>query len=104
MGFEQHRQQFTPVGTADADMDVFEAWTTTTGSASIKIAIIDTGVDLAHSDLACQFIARVWCIREMDRLVIPLVMETNHMVLPVREFVAAVGNNNLGVAGCGLFL
>ena len=35
----------------DADVDADEAFTITTGDHSIKIAIIDTGVDLPHLDL-----------------------------------------------------
>ena len=41
----------TPAGIIDSDIDVFEAWNTTTGSSDIKIAILDTGVDLMHPDL-----------------------------------------------------
>ena len=37
-------------GTVDADMDVDDAWNYTTGEG-IKVAIIDTGVDLNHPDL-----------------------------------------------------
>ena len=38
-------------GVAGADMKVFNAWATTTGNSSIKVAIIDEGVDLTHNDL-----------------------------------------------------
>lgn len=38
-------------GTVDADMDVNEAWTITTGRKEIKIAVIDEGTDLNHPDL-----------------------------------------------------
>lgn len=38
-------------GIAGADMKVFQAWNTTTGSSNIKIAILDEGVDLNHPDL-----------------------------------------------------
>jgi len=37
-------------GILDADMDIDDAWSYTTGSG-IKVAIIDTGVDLNHQDL-----------------------------------------------------
>lgn len=37
-------------GTPDADMDVDDAWLLSTGQ-SIKIAIVDVGVDLTHTDI-----------------------------------------------------
>ncbi len=42
-------------GTADADIDAAEAWDRATGSATGKIvAVIDTGVDYTHPDLAAN--------------------------------------------------
>ena len=38
--------------TADADIDALEAWAVETGSKTIKVAIIDTGIDYTHEDLA----------------------------------------------------
>lgn len=39
-------------GTSDADINALEAWDVETGSDSVLIGIIDTGVDYKHKDLA----------------------------------------------------
>jgi len=38
-------------GTADADIDLPEAWTINTGYANVVVQILDTGADLSHPDL-----------------------------------------------------
>lgn len=38
-------------GTPGADMKVVDAWTLTTGDSTIKVAIIDSGIDTLHEDL-----------------------------------------------------
>ncbi len=39
-------------GVEDADIDAVEAWETSTGDSSVIVAVIDTGVDYNHADLA----------------------------------------------------
>jgi subtilisin family serine protease len=43
-------------GKPDADIDMTEAWDITRGSPDIIIAVVDTGVDLAHPDLASKLV------------------------------------------------
>ncbi|CAM3005828.1 S8 family peptidase [Rariglobus hedericola] len=43
-------------GVIDADIDAPEAWELTTGSRSIRVGVIDTGINYTHPDLA----ANIW--------------------------------------------
>ncbi len=42
-------------GAVDADIDAPEAWSVTTGSKDVVVAIIDTGVDYNHPDIAPNY-------------------------------------------------
>jgi subtilisin family serine protease len=44
----------TDYGTLDADIDAPEAWDIHTNASNIIVAVIDTGIDYAHPDLAAN--------------------------------------------------
>ncbi len=52
-GLHNTGQSVWTLGTADADIDAPEAWATTKGAGAI-VAVVDTGVETTHPDLAGQ--------------------------------------------------
>ena len=103
-------------GTADADMDGQEAWDLSTGSNTVIIAVIDSGVDYNHPDLSGNIwvnsgeIAgngvdddgngyvddvRGWDFVDDDNNQIDVVGHGTH----VSGTIAAVGNNHIGISG-----
>lgn len=83
-------------GTAGADMKVQTAWEISRGSSSIKVAIIDEGVDLNHADLLANMLPG------FDGTGLgsnggPSGNDAHGT--NCAGIVAAVGNNNLGTAG-----
>ncbi|MBA4015842.1 MAG: hypothetical protein C0483_01505 [Pirellula sp.] len=103
-------------GVIDADIDAPEAWNITTGSRSIVVGIIDTGIDYNHLDLA----ANVWTnpgeiagnsIDDDQNGFIDDIhgfdfvnndgdpMDDHYHGTHVAGTIGAVGNNSLGVVG-----
>ena len=103
-------------GTADADIDAPEAWDVSTGSAGVIVAVIDSGIDYNHPDLA----ANIWAnpgevagngVDDDGNGIIDDVhgydaanddsdpMDDNGHGTHCAGTVGAVGNNSSGVAG-----
>ena len=103
-------------GTADADMDADQAWDLETGSRDIVVAVVDSGVDTAHPDLAANlwthpgetpdngidddgngYVDDVhgWDFADGDNHPV----DTHGHGTHVAGIIGAVGNNGLGVTG-----
>ena len=83
-------------GVAGADMKVFNAWATTTGSSAIKVAILDEGVDLNHPDLVANMLGGYDATGQGSG---GDPQGDDAHGTACAGIAAGVGNNNLGVAG-----
>ncbi len=80
-------------GAADADIDAPEAWTRSQG-AGVVVAVVDTGANAAHEDLAGQIVAgRDFVDGDDDP------DDLNGHGSHVTGTIAALGNNATGIAG-----
>lgn len=90
-------------GTPDADMDVDSAWIFTTGNSSIKIAIIDSGTDTLHPDLAANMLHghdATFIETNVDLMGYPntTYSDDGHGTCTA-GIAGAVGDNGIGIAG-----
>jgi len=83
-------------GVPGSDMNVFNAWNTTSGSSSVKTAIIDEGVDLTHNDLTPNLLPGYDATGQGSNGA-PSGNDAHGTACA--GIVAAVGNNNTGIAG-----
>ncbi len=82
-------------GMPDADMDVDEAWTLSTGSG-IKVAVLDVGVDLSHPDLQANLLSGHDAI---NGVVGGGYIGASYHGTPCAGIIGAVANNNIGISG-----
>ena len=82
-------------GTPNEDMQVTDAWNYTQGSSDIKVAILDEGVDLDHPDLVDNLLPG---FDGFGQTAGDAQNDDAHGTA-CAGIVAAVANNNLGVAG-----
>lgn len=73
---------------------VYNAWDITMGSPDIRVAVIDTGVDADHPDLAGQIVAQADTVDNDDSADDDIGHGTH-----VAGIIAANANNGIGVAG-----
>jgi subtilisin family serine protease len=91
----------TTCSTVGADISATKAWDLTTGSSQVIVAVIDTGVDYTHPDLAPNI------LRDSSNNVVGYnyvsntndPMDDNGHGTHCAGTIGAVGNNSTGVAG-----
>jgi subtilisin family serine protease len=86
-------------GTMDADMDVDDAWTITTGAPHIRIAIIDSGVDTLHPDLMPNLLPGYSANGDSSKGYPTFNYDSDGHGTCCAGIIAAKGNNNIGIAG-----
>lgn len=103
--FAQQWALSNPIG---PDIAATRAWNVATGTSSTIVAVVDTGVDIAHADLA----ANIWTNPNPNQggyvgdlhgwnfiNGTPDVTDTNGHGTHIAGIIAAAGNNGIGVSG-----
>lgn len=86
-------------GVPGADMRVDSAWLITKGSAKIKIAVIDEGVDTSHPDLKNNLLQGFDCVTLTSNPGDGYYYGNNGHGTSCAGIIAAVANNGIGIAG-----
>lgn len=79
-----------------ADIDAPQAWDVEKGDSALRIAIVDTGIDLDHPDLADKIVASIDCV---DGTCDPGGNDDEGHGTHVAGIAAAETNNSIGGAG-----
>ena len=88
----------TTSGTSGDDVDALDAWLTQTGSSSVVIADIDTGVDIGHPDLVNQLVPGYDFVGN-DTDPTPANKIDNSHGTHIAGIIAAEQNNTEGITG-----
>lgn len=85
-----------PTGTSGADIDIETAWSVTEGDSTTIIAVIDSGIDLDHPELAAKV------VQGYDFVNNDTIAQDDYSLghgSHVAGIIGAVTNNGVGVAG-----
>lgn len=77
------------------------AWDLATGSSSVTVALVDTGIDLTHPELAPHRVSGYNSVWHLAETAGGPVADLNGHGTHTSGCAAAVGNNGVGVAGMG---
>lgn len=88
------RNDVSNEGTDDCDIDVDAAWDLTTGSPSLTVCILDTGIDGTHPEFAGRMVAGFDFINNDSDA-----SDDNGHGTSCAGVAAAMGNNGVGLAG-----
>jgi len=83
--------------TVGADINAPEAWSISTGSSGVGIAVLDSGVACDHLDLAGKCLEQVNFVDEHGSTLEDLLAHGTH----VAGIAAAAADNSIGIAGVG---
>lgn len=78
-----------------------QAWDIVTGNSAITVAVVDTGIDLTHPDLAPNRVPGYNSVDRLPEVSGGQVNDLNGHGTHVAGDAAAIGNNSIGVAGMG---
>ena len=88
------------IGTSGIDIKAEQAWTITTGSPNVKVAVFDSGVDLTHPDLAGNLVQGYNASTDLPDgdVEYGAMMNWAHGTC-CAGIIGAIANNNQGIAG-----
>ena len=84
-------------GQPDADIDAPEGWNISTGNATVKIAILDTGIDCSSIELRGKCVEQMNFVSQYSTTVDDIAQHGTHTA----GIAAANTDNGIGVAGVG---
>ncbi|MDE0961313.1 MAG: S8 family serine peptidase, partial [Planctomycetota bacterium] len=99
-GAQWHLQNTGQAGNLGVDINAADAWGVQTGSLSVRVAIIDEGVDVFHEDLAANIVAGHDSTNQASPAGVPgNCASTDGHGTACAGLAAGIGNNSLGISG-----